>query len=175
MAPTPPAEIARALTAYSSSLRLRWGVRMQKWIIEKHVDDRVGQLLKTAPHPYKSARGHDLADGWRDGYDHVLTVAPELIGNVPLVMQHVADADLWRAGGREALNRRLEEQDEQAERAADKALAHFSTAAASEMYDRLAWGDGRRVAVHDPDPFARAVRHEDGFVIVDRRVSPVAK
>jgi len=171
MAPTPPAELVRELRAYDPSLSLRWGVRSERWIVVKKVDDRVGRLLKERPNPYKSLRGHDRYDVWKDGFDDVLFIDPSLIDNTALVMAKIADADLQRAGGRAALNRRLDELDEQKEREANRAIAHFTEAAASEAYDRLAWRLGNRVAVMTPDPLAKAERHEDGFVIVDRRVS----
>jgi len=170
MTPSPPAELVRALKAYDPTLSLRWGVRCERWIVVKKVDDRVGRLLKERPNPYKSLKGHDRYDVWRDGYDDVLFIDPSLIQLTGLVMDRIAEADLQRAGGREALNRRLDELDEQKEREANRAIAHFTEAAASEAYDRLQWGLGNRVAITTPDPLAKAQRHEDGFVIVDRRV-----
>ena len=168
---TPPPSLVRALRQYDPDLSLRWGVRCERWIVVKKVDDRVGQLLKSAPNPYKSPKGLDRYDVWRDGFDEVLFIDPALIENTPLVMHHVAEADIQRQGGREALNRRLDELDAQAEREADRALANFSEAAASESYDRLAWAHGNRIAVSTPDPLLKLERHEDGFLVADRRVS----
>ena len=51
-------------------------------------------------------------------------------------------------------------------------IADLAKTGAEDMYDHLAWMDGRRVAVPNDEPVA--VRHEgeqrDGYVVVDRRV-----
>jgi hypothetical protein len=166
---TPPADLVRELKAYDAELRLRWGVHQKLFVIERKMPPRHKQLLAERPNPWQSPKGLDLWDGWKDGYVHVLSVHPDLVQNTPLVMQEVAKGDLWRAGGTAAINRRLDAIREQEEREADRAVAHFTEAAAKEVYEDLAWASGRRVAVSTPDPLS-TMEARDGYVVNDRRV-----
>lgn len=145
--PTPPREFVSALRSFDSTLRVRWGVRTSLWIIERKMPPRHKQLLAERPNPWHSARGLDLYDGWRDGYLHVMNVHPSLLNH--RVFAELATCDTWRLGGMDALTRRLDEIEEAEEKAADREIHNFNEAAAKEMHDRLAWLQGRRVAVGD--------------------------
>jgi hypothetical protein len=166
---TPPAELVRELKAYDPELRVRWGVHQRLWIVERQMPPRHKQLLAERPNPWQSPKGLDLWDGWKEGYVHVLSVHPDLIRNTPLVMGEVAKGDMWRAGGQAAVNRRLDDLAAQEEREADRAVAHYTEAAAKETYDDLAWATGRRVAMSTPDPLA-AMEDRGGYRVSDRRV-----
>lgn len=170
MTPNPPLELVTAIRRYDPHLRVRWGVRMSCWIIERQMPTRHRQLLAERPNPWKSARGHDLYDGWKDGYVHVMNVHPSLAANVPLVLQHLADADTFRQGGIEAVNRKLDQLDAQREAQADRAIANWNEAAAKEAHDRLQWLQGNRVAVA-PDPPTIATERHDGFLVRVRKIT----
>jgi hypothetical protein len=147
MSPSKPYALIRALREYDPTLRCRWGTHTQMWIVEKQLPPRHKQLLSERPNPWKSPRGLDLYAGHIEGYVNVLFVHRDLADNVPLVMQHVADADFLRQGGIDAFTRRIEAMEDAQEQAADREIHNFNEAAAKEMHDRLAWLQGRRVAV----------------------------
>ncbi len=165
---TPPVGLVTALRAYDADLRVRWASRSQTWFIERKCDPRVGHELKVRPTPYRSAKGLDRAEAWPE-FDHILTVPTSDAENVPYVMDALADADAWRQGGWKTVNRKLDEREEARRKDADRDIDNYMQAAARDAADRAAWLDGRRVSLAD-DPQPRTKRHEDGFLIRDRRV-----
>lgn len=169
LAPTPPRALTEALRRYDAELRLRWGLHRELWIVERKMEPRQRQLLAERPNPWKSKRGLDLYDGWKEGYVHVLSIHPALIENVPRILEELAMADSWRQGGFEALNRRLDQLAEQEDAEAEKMVDDWTQAASYDAVDRLAWLEGRRVAVTPPAARAPGVEVRDGFVIQDRR------
>lgn len=172
----PPPELVRALKEYDGELRCRWAHRTAQWMIERKVPERLTQRLQERPAASDEALSRmkplkaDLYDGWRDCYLHVLSVPHSLIQNVPLILDKLASCDSWRVGGFGKLDDALTAQDEAADRAHEKKTHDFSTAAASEAYDRLQWAYGNRIAMTEPAPNLSAVRHEGGFLVRDRRV-----
>lgn len=162
-----PPSFTRELLAYDSALRCRWGKYTEKWLIERQMPLRHPQLRGEAPTSERSARQKDLAQGYAEGYVHVLSVAPSL-----LAWQHVApalrEADLHWAGDWAAMNRRLDEAEAQWEAAQDKERATWTHQASLEAYDHIAYQEGRRVALFDPPE--RVEQHPDGFLIKDRRI-----
>lgn len=166
---TPPTEFVNELHRFDPNLRIRWGRHQSVWIIERQMPPRHKQLLAERPSPEsKSDRGRDVWEGWRDGYVHVLTVAPELLENRPLVFQTLADADAWRVGGMERLAQKLDELDALQEAANDREIKNWVEAATSEAYDRLKWLQGERVAM-TPTPEPPMVDTGLGFKMRDRR------
>lgn len=145
--PTPPREFVSALRTFDASLRIRWGARTSLWIIERAMPPRHKQLLAERPNPWHSARGLDLYDGWREGYLHVMSVHPSLLDH--RVFAELRRCDIWAQGGLARLTDRLDAIEEAEEKAADREIHNFNEAAAKEMHDRLAWLQGRRVAVGD--------------------------
>lgn len=165
--PMPPRETVAALRQYDPRLRLRWAVRTQTWFIECPMPPRSRAYLGEKPNPFHSPKGLDLFDSWREGYLHVMTVHPDLVQNVPLVLRHIAEADSYRHGSFEALNRRLDEAEMAWRAEGDAAAAHFVEQATSEAFERLRWrpateGDRR------PPESQRTEVHE-GFVVHMRR------
>lgn len=169
MAPAPPHELVRELLAYDPLLRVRWGVHQHLWTIERKLPERHRQLLTEKPNPWKSPRGLDLYEGWRQGYVHVLNVHPSLIDNVPLVLGEILRADIWRTGGIEAVLRELDAADEAEEAAFEKELANWSEAATSDAYDRYQWLEGHRVAMTPPADRSHEVVEREGYLVTDRR------
>ena len=173
---TPPNELVRALAEYDKELRVRWGHRTEQWFIERKVPERLTQRLQERPAASDDALARmkplkaDLYDGWKDCYLHVLCVPTSLIQNVPLILRHLASHDTWRLGGFGKLDDLLTAKDEAADAAHEKKTHDFSTSAASEAFDRIQWACGNRLAMTEPEPNLRATRHEDGFLVRDRRV-----
>src|SRR6185436_10437551 len=103
-------------------------VHSARWFIERQLPRRNPQWLKEMPSPWKSQKGLDLWDGWREGYVHVLTVERDLLSwNLVAAALHAAEA-AWEAKQ-------------------DPEIANWQEGAAKEAHDRLAWMQGRRVAV----------------------------
>lgn len=172
IAPVPSPGFVADLRAYDPQLRVRWGHRMALWIIERKLPERHKQLLAEKATPWKSSRGLDLWDGWKEGYVHVMNVHPDLLAWT-LVGTELRKADFQALGGVAALNRALDADEDAWERETDRAIANYTQAGASEMFDRLAWLDGRRVAVPNLErvvPRFVETAHE-GFTVRDRRVT----
>lgn len=180
----PPPEFVRDLTAYDATLRCRWAPRWPTertdthdgvglWVIEKSLknEPRLLAFLAGRPNPWKSPRGFDLYDGWKDGYDHVMSVHPDLL-HWSIVQPRLAEFDKHRMDGWKDLNRRLDEIAEQEEAAADRQIANWSEAAASEAFNRLQWLQGNRVALTTPTHPGlppEEVEQHDGFVVRVRK------
>jgi hypothetical protein len=158
--PAPPKTFTDELTRRDPDLRVRWGVHQAVWIIERKMPPRHKQLLAERPTPWKSPRGLDLADGWREGYVHVLTVQKDLL-HWALVAPRLDEFDTWKQGGFDAISRQLDEIEAKAEEAADRRIETWANDASSEAYDSLAWSGKRRVDV--------PVEIRDGYVVSDRR------
>ena len=161
---TPPAGFVSELYAYDAALRVRWATRTKCWFIERKLPERHRQLEAEKPNPFKSPKGFDLYDGWRDGYVHVLTVHPSMLDQ--RVFEALADADSWRQGGMAGINQKLDAQDAAWEAEKDKEVAAWNQAAANEAHDRLAWLLGNRVVVHpsEPEP-ADVIEAHEGFTV----------
>ena len=116
----PPEGFAADLRAYDGLLRCRWGVHTGLWQIERRMRERSPAWLAEKPSPWKSKRGLDLWEGWKEGYVHVLSVHPDLL-TWRLVVEELAQADFHRRGGLEAMNRMLDEAEEAWDRSTDRA------------------------------------------------------
>lgn len=169
-APTPDPAFVAALARYDALLRVRWAPRLAVWFIERKLPERSRQRLVERPNPFKSARGQDLYESWKEGYVHVLSVPPDMLDQ--RVFDALAEADTWRQGGFDAINRQLDEAEAQREATVDREIATWSEGAASDAYDRLAWLDGRRVALTEEGsgviPSDRVEQHE-GFTVRIRK------
>lgn len=165
---TPPESFVHDLRLYDDKLRVRWAIHTKKWLIERKLETRNPQYQGERPlSASRSPLARDLYDGWVDGYLHVLTVPQDLL-HWRFVAPVLAQADAWRQGGMDTLNRQLEEADEAKEKAADKAIDHWAEGATSESFDRIKWLTGQRVAVSTPEP---QYEQRDGYKLRDRRVS----
>lgn len=144
--PLKPPSFVRDLHNYDAALRLRWGVHQAVWIIERKMEPRHKRYLAEQPNPFKNPRGLDLAEGWRQGYVHVMNVHPDLL-SWATVVPHLANADLWRHGSTEAMNRACDEAEAAEERAADQQVDDYVSSAARDAADRFAWLGKRRISV----------------------------
>ena len=138
------------LARFDPELKIRWGHRTKLWYIERPMPERHRQLLSEKPNPWKSARSLDLYEGWRLGRVHVLSVHPTLLDD--RVVDTLAQADAWRAGGFDKISRQLDAEQEQWERQTDKQTDTFCEDASKEAYDRLAWLQGNRIATPFAEP-----------------------
>lgn len=162
---TPPLEFISQLRRYDSLLRVRWGQRTKMWIIERKMPERDRTLLSERPSPWKSARGLDLYDGWKDGYVHVLNVHQNMLDN--RVFDVLAECDAWRQGGMRKLSEKIDEIQALDEAIEDRAIATWNEAAAREAHDMLQWRQGNRIAMASrAEP---AYELHDGFKVHDRR------
>lgn len=167
---TAPETFVAALARYDARLRVRWGARTHRWIIERKMPERSPSWLRERPSPYRSPRGLDAWDGWREGYVVVMFVDPEML-HWSVVEPELAESDAVAQGGFAALSRKLDAQAEQEDAATDRTIANWSAAASSEAYDRLMWLQGNRIATpfaEVPEPLVPTEQH-DGFVVRMRR------
>lgn len=173
-APRPPRDLVQRLTAYDPRLRVRWAVRTHRWLLERQMPPQSPQWLRERPSPYKSARGLDIWDGWREGYIHVMGIDPEML-HWSLVEPALAEADAQAQGGFEALSKKLDAIAAAEEAAADKHIENWNEAAAHEAFDRLQWLFGNRIAVNQvaaEAPEKDVVEEHEGFTVrLRRRVS----
>jgi hypothetical protein len=140
-----PREFVSALRQFDPELRIRWGVRTLLWYIERKMPERHKQLLAERPNPWKSLRGLDLYDGWKEGYCHVLSVHPTLLDH--RVFGVLAAADSYRQGGFEGINRQLDEIEAKWEAETDRKIENWTEDAAKDAADRMPWLQGRRIVV----------------------------
>ena len=153
---TPDASLVHDLEAYDPKLRIRWAKHVEKWFIERKLDQRNPQLVSEQPLP-ESRQGlqRDLWEGWQEGYIHVLTVPLEM-AHWTLIAPELARADSWRQGGWAGVNKQLDDEAVALDKKEDKRIDNWSENATDDAYEHLAWFQGRRVAM-------------DGFTVVDRR------
>lgn len=163
---TPPREFVSALRSFDPALRVRWMARTKMWVIERRMEPQMRTYLteKPAANPWNSDRSKDLFDGWRDGYVHVMAVHPSLLDH--RVFGHLEKADAWRQGGMAALAQQIDAEDEAREKAFERDRHNWHEGAGKDLFETIAWDEGRRVAV------AETITEErEGFTVVDRRVT----
>ena len=169
----PPADLVADLKQFDPTLRIRWGGYTQMWFIERQMPSLHIQYLREKPNPYKSPRGLDVYAGWKEGFLHVLTVAPELITNKPLIFETLRSCDSWRVGGMEKLSQELDRIHVHEEGQVDRAIETWNQSASREMHDQLQWRLGNRISMR-PDPTGITstdqVEHHEGFTVVDKRM-----
>jgi len=141
----PPREFVSALRAFDPELRIRWAQRTSLWFVERKLPERHRQLLSERPNPWKSPRGFDLYDGWKEGWVHVLSVHPTLLDH--RVFDVLAAADSYRQGGFEGINRQLDEAVAKWEHDTDREIKNWNESASKEAAERMPWLQGRRVVV----------------------------
>jgi hypothetical protein len=165
----PDASLVRDLAAYDSKLRIRWGLHAGKFLIERHQPASDPRLANATP-PSDDAPPirKDLFEGWREGYVHVLSVPREL-AHWQFIAPELARLDAWRQGGMKEINRQLDADAEKWDAQTDKQIDHWAKGATDDAYERMAWADGRRVAVTNPE-----LEYADsgfGFKVRDRRIA----
>lgn len=166
--PVAPPEVVIALKRVDHLLRLRWCHRKCLWAIERKCPDRFPGWVKERPSPYKSARGLDIWDGWKDGYMFVMFVHPELLGR-PVMWEMLHACDAHAQNGMKEISRHLDEEQAKKEAAADKGIDDWAQAASRESHDRIQWLMGNRFATpmseHAPPPPDVETEQHDGFVV----------
>ena len=145
---TPPSGFVKDLRAYDPRLRVRWGQASNMWVIEYHLrDPRHPELLKDKPPA--ASRVPMIADtweGWKDGYIAVGFVPHDRL-HWGLIGESIRAADLHAQGGRDALIRALDEQDDAYERSQERAEQTTIEAVVADTYDHMKWGGKERVSV----------------------------
>ena len=121
-----------------SALRLRWSQDQQgMFILERKT------VYRVAP-AYYVERGSDRAIQFKDRYRMVFRFQPN---EIQYVARSLALTDAQRYGGGKALATRLEAAEDKETELMDRAYRNECEAAASELYDMLAWEEKRRVSL----------------------------
>lgn len=121
---------------YDRFLRLRWSLDQPgHYILER-------KTRYLSDHPF--AFGTDQQVQYKDEYRKVFTFTP---GQIRFVAEYLRITDIQRMGGAKAVADMLDAYDETSWEMAARARTSEFEAIASEHYDRLAWEEGRRVAV----------------------------
>ena len=164
---SPDPSLVRELQAYDDKLRIRWATHSEKWLIERKVQVNDQRLANCLPPPDDAtAIRKDLFEGWREGYVHVLTVPVEM-AYWHFIGPELVRADSWRQGGFAGMNDRLDAEARAWEESKDKEVDNYVEAATDDAYERLAWLEGRRIAMTNAEP-----AYTDtglGFKVRDRR------
>ena len=119
-------------------LRLRWSL------------DQPGAFILERKTKYLFPPGHgvklgtDRAIQLKDDYRKVFTFWPNEIKHVAFTL---AVSDVQRLGGAKELSARLIESDDNDKRLLDRAYRANIEAATSDLYDRLAWEEKRRISL----------------------------
>lgn len=152
---TPMPGFVKSLQGYDRSLRVRFARHLGVFFIERKLPRRQPQWLKEKPCPWGTTaepesegrkRANDLWESWQEGYVHVMSVHPDLLA-WSLVAPELARCDMQRAGGFEKLNAELDAAEEAWEAEQERKKQTWLESASREAHDRLAWLEGRRVAV----------------------------
>lgn len=170
MNPTPDPGLVRNLAALDPALRLRWGRHQKKWIIDVRAEARQPSWQQERPNPLgESPRALDWWEGWKAGYLYVTALAHPIAFPWEFIAAHLKHLSLEAHRAKDALIDRLDEAEREQEAAAKRKWAVGNEAAAKQLYDDLAWEQGRRVSLHQPGSHPKE-ESRDGFVIRDRRV-----
>ena len=135
--PLAPEWFLKELAAFDPDLRLRWSPRSQVWALERQV--------RRSLHPGTS-KGDTWDDDYiraRDGYILVATIPPH--GLHRYIFQKLRDSDLWSQGGWQAVADRLDEMEEEAEKASWAAFERESGAMWRDAYNIISMREGRTV------------------------------
>lgn len=106
-------------------------------------------VYKHPPHEGFVERGSDRAIQLKDGYRLVFRFWAD---EIQWVARSLALTDIHRLGGAKALENRLSEGEDKVEQLLDRAYRADCEAAASELFDRLAWEEKRRVSLAGTKP-----------------------
>lgn len=167
---TPCPVFVDQLRLFDPLLRVRWGVRTNLWIIERKMPEQHKQLLSERPSPWKSPRGLDLYDGWKEGYVHVLSVHPTMLDT--RVFDVLREHDSWHVGGMEKLSQAFDAIQACEEAQADRAIATWNESASREMHDLLQWGLGNRIGMQPASTGVKQadrIEKHDGFTVIIKR------
>lgn len=170
-APASPLGLVGQLRQFDPALRLRWARHQACWLIELHVPEQLPAWRQERPNPFGSSpRAKDEWEGWKDGYLYVTKLSHPIEYPWDFIAAHLTHLTLRAHHAKTALLERLEAAEAEAEAAAKRDFATQGEAAAKELYDRLAWDQGRRVSLQQPgeNPLLEA---REGFVVRDRRVA----
>lgn len=170
-APLAPNWLVEHLRRFDSDLRLRWGAHQEKWLIEVKARERQPDYLKEKPSAVGTTpRALDWWDGWRDGYVYVTALAHPVRYPWEFIASHLTHLSLEAHRSKDALLDRLDAAEAEDEARAKRTWNTANEAGAKELYEMLAWDQGRRVSLNEPgaNPL---LEQRDGYVVVDRRVS----
>ena len=183
---TPPATLVRALAGYDRRLRLRYAeVAEERWIevpeapadpelvraLESDYRLQLGLLLEQAPERHAIARRIEAARAARDGYRGIMFIPRDLIHDTDTILRALGESDCAKQGNKEAVSRLFDQAADTfyVERAKERRA--YVEQGSRDLYDRIAWLSGRRVATSDMaggETADRVTEHE-GFTVRIRK------
>lgn len=130
-------EYERRFQKYDRFLRLRWSLdEYGKYILERKT--------RWMAFPNERPASKDRCVGLSQGYRKVFTFWPN---EIQYVLQSLRRTDVQRLGGAKKLAADLETAEAKVEELMDRRHNTDREAAGGEAYERLAWLEGRRVAM----------------------------
>ena len=136
-------QVSEALKRYDDALRLRWSKEKGTWLVERKV---ARGTFANRPCHYESDRYYQ----WRDGYLPCGLLPPKsefYEWEVDLMLRNLYEGDIWKAGGADSLNLKLDKEFEREQIQIDNQNATETSDRAGDFYEDLAWREKRRVTV----------------------------
>ena len=180
---TAPPPLLQALRSYDPRLRLRWcEVAEEFWIetpeasadpelvraLESDYRFQLDLLLQHAPERHAIARRIEAARAARDGYRAIMFIPRVCIFDTDRILRALGESDCAKQGNKAGINRLYDHAAERFYAERDKQRRTFVEAATRDVYDRIQWLSGNRVAVTDRTHGAApgdAVEAHDGFTV----------
>lgn len=184
---TAPPPLLQALRSYDPRLRLRWCEMAEEfWIetpeasadpelvraLESDYRLQLDLLLKNAPERHAIARRIEAARAARDGYRAIMFIPRDCIFDTDRILRALVESDCAKQGNKAGVNRLYDHAAERFYVERDKERRAFVEAGSRDMYDRMAWLSGRRVATSDMAAGAETadtLESHDGFTVRIRR------
>lgn len=184
---TAPPELVNALRRYDHRLRLRWCEVAEEWWIEvpeARADPELVRalesdyrlqldlLLQNAPERHAIARRIEAARAARDGYRGIMFIPRICIFDTDRIMRALVESDCAKQGNKEAVSRLYDHAAEQFYVERDRQRLNYVEAATRDVYDRIQWLSGNRMATSDfasgAEPVDLVTAHE-GFTVRIRK------
>lgn len=182
-----PPGLVREVKAYDPKLRVRVAETCgEVWIeqpmpsadpevcaaLESDYRLQLDLLLENAPERHPIARRIEAVKAAKDGYRAVMFIPRELAGHTERIMRALYESDITKQGGREGINRAFDAATNAFYVERDKERRRYAEDGARDVYDRIAWLDGRRVTTSDMAAGAETsdrVESHEGFVVRVRK------
>jgi hypothetical protein len=191
---TPPQALVRALAAHDPKLRLRWWPTSAEWVIEEPVPPRDPDILRTlqrdhveavermrgrlrlaipgSPSHQATGRQIDAVQAALAGYRAIVFIPAALATQTDLVLEALRDSDLAHRPTVEDFNREMDETAATVAREKDKERRRFAEDGARDVYERIQWLLGNRLAMSDFADGAEtsdAITEHPGFTVRIRK------
>lgn len=168
---TPDKGLVENLRRLDPDLRLRWGRHQHKWMIELRVPEQHPSWVQERPtvESNDDPRYLDVQEGWKDGYVYVTMLPHPIPYPWDFIAAHLKHLSLRAHRAKDRLVERLEEAEAKDQASKWREWVNVNEAASKDLYDMLAWDQGRTVSLAEVGPSVREEARE-GYVVLDRRV-----